>query len=526
MNSNKIQEKTTLSKILLLPMILLFMISVLNPFVLADVFISEIMYNPNGDNADYQWIELYNNDSSSVNISTWTINGYDFDNITINAGEFAILARNLTKFEEFWGNSYNVANVTAGFSLSEITILNLTNASNSTMDYVAYNSTWNNNNDSYSIEKIVLTGVSDDSSNWQIGSLNGTPGADNDDASIENVNLGLYLDITKVKIDGAENDEDELRVGEKFTVKVYIENNANFDIEDIDLDVRIIDDDGDEIEDEDGVNLQEDSSFDLDEGDNQKDLSENDYIFTFTLPYELDDGDDFTVLVEVEGYNADNNSMRVRDVHNTTTIEIEKPKHEIMLKSLKFLDSRVSCTDNAKLSLKVMNVGRKDEEVKLEIYNTELGFWIDDEFELDKDYYDDDNEHSETYTLYMLDNIKPGSYQVNVKMTYDDGDEDITETETLTIEECKKVSQTTPTKAKEKEIDLKPLSSIADTGEIVTARQVERSSFRDTEEYWMMLIIAVIFLSGAIIFIGGLVYYSYSSGKRIKLRKKDKTDSS
>ena len=51
----------------------------------ANVVISEIMYDPNqGSDTDLEWIEIYNDGSVSVDLSSWTIDGSNFDDITIN----------------------------------------------------------------------------------------------------------------------------------------------------------------------------------------------------------------------------------------------------------------------------------------------------------------------------------------------------------------------------------------------------------------------------------------------------------
>ncbi|MBP9711571.1 MAG: lamin tail domain-containing protein [Candidatus Pacebacteria bacterium] len=67
----------------------------------ADVVINEIMYNPTGGDTNVEWIELYNNGISSVDLSSWFITDYDsswhFHTIspentaTISAGGYAVL---------------------------------------------------------------------------------------------------------------------------------------------------------------------------------------------------------------------------------------------------------------------------------------------------------------------------------------------------------------------------------------------------------------------------------------------------
>src|SRR3990167_6112747 len=68
------------------------------PTVLADVVINEVMYNPSiaqADDTDLEWVELYNTGSSAVDLTAWTLDGNNFDDVTIGAGEYLIVAREL-----------------------------------------------------------------------------------------------------------------------------------------------------------------------------------------------------------------------------------------------------------------------------------------------------------------------------------------------------------------------------------------------------------------------------------------------
>lgn len=102
-----------------------FMIILLNlmlPFVFGDVIITEIMYAPNtslqGDDSDLEWIELFNNGTASVDLSSWQLEENDFDDVNISPGEFIVVARelidgpdpDLNSFEAYYGNNDSVWN--------------------------------------------------------------------------------------------------------------------------------------------------------------------------------------------------------------------------------------------------------------------------------------------------------------------------------------------------------------------------------------------------------------------------------
>ncbi|MCW3137650.1 MAG: lamin tail domain-containing protein, partial [Methanophagales archaeon] len=70
------------------------------------VIITEIMYNPEGTDANHEWIELYNNDTKAINITGWKFyeSGTNHTltlakgNMTIPIGGYAIIANNATMF--------------------------------------------------------------------------------------------------------------------------------------------------------------------------------------------------------------------------------------------------------------------------------------------------------------------------------------------------------------------------------------------------------------------------------------------
>lgn len=76
---------------------------------LEEIAITEWLSNPSGNDAEEEWIELYNYGSSTVNLKDWRLKDEDGNDALISAldlmvpaGEYVILARNKTKFEEHW----------------------------------------------------------------------------------------------------------------------------------------------------------------------------------------------------------------------------------------------------------------------------------------------------------------------------------------------------------------------------------------------------------------------------------------
>jgi len=86
------------------------------------------MYNPYDSiqcsDADCEWIELYNDESSSVDLTNWTIDDKNFDSISISAGEYLVIARELIdgtdadmdSFETVWGNEDGIWDSNDGYN--------------------------------------------------------------------------------------------------------------------------------------------------------------------------------------------------------------------------------------------------------------------------------------------------------------------------------------------------------------------------------------------------------------------------
>ena len=141
---------------------------------LAQVVISEIMYNPSGDNAKRQWIELYNAGSGPIMLiagnkaAAWHVNDgsshYLVDpastnnaggrgSLTISPGTYAVVTSDpVTFIAEYPGGSYSVIKSAISPSATQGTITLLDDASN-TVDTVSYSSDMGGSNDGMSLQK-------------------------------------------------------------------------------------------------------------------------------------------------------------------------------------------------------------------------------------------------------------------------------------------------------------------------------------------------------------------------------------
>jgi hypothetical protein len=154
------------------------------------IVFSEIYYNPIGDDKKHEWIEVYNNGTTEVDITKWwlietEINGnHTINNITnefvIKPGSYAIIADNANQFLEDYPN-YSELIFDSSFSLSNTgeTLDLRIEKGGEAINSILYNSTWGGDNNDFSLEKIDMNGHNTQD-NWnQSLVLGGTPGQKN-----------------------------------------------------------------------------------------------------------------------------------------------------------------------------------------------------------------------------------------------------------------------------------------------------------------------------------------------------------
>lgn len=172
----------------------------LSQIVKANVVINEIMYDPSttqciGDRCE--WIELFNLNESSVDVSGWkiidspggTIHINSIPNRTMIEGNgYLIITKNITAFLEFYNSSgdvnYNIVSATSMSLDNTGDTLALNDTNNVTIDSLTYDDTvaWGGTGNcakgsGCSLERIDPFGLANSSTNWNSSKvINGTPG--------------------------------------------------------------------------------------------------------------------------------------------------------------------------------------------------------------------------------------------------------------------------------------------------------------------------------------------------------------
>ncbi|MEK6864820.1 MAG: lamin tail domain-containing protein [Nanoarchaeota archaeon] len=212
----------------------------------AGLLVTEVMYNPSQcDDTDGEWVEIYNNGETSVDLSQWKLNSKALEG-TLGSMQYLVIAKELVdgtdadtdSFEKFWGNNDGTWDEADGFNAMQLSIslansagiVNLTDGNES--DVFPYTSAIGANGNSYSLQRTLELG-------WEEGEA--TPGEGAFQTALEKDELEYELEleniaprIAYINITPDEMDADGIQIiaGNK-TVKIEVSVADDNGIEDI-----------------------------------------------------------------------------------------------------------------------------------------------------------------------------------------------------------------------------------------------------------------------------------------------------
>ena len=256
--------------------------------------------------------------------------------------------------------------------------------------------------------------------------------AANENGRITNGSKLLITDVdvkvgskTHKNIDFAEKIKEEAKPGDNVQFKIQATNNftdaEDLEIEDIEVTITIegIDDDDD-----------------LEEEGEIKDLKaekDDDVTIGFTIPLEVDEGD-FDVLIEIEG---DDENGTAHAVEYDLELEVQKEDNEVKFLRNTLTPSEIKCGRTVQLSTAVINTGADDEDdVTLEVTNTELGVSFRETFDLSNDPFDEDSKFAKSYTMTIPQDTASGIYTLQSAVTFNSGSDTETDTADLVVAQC------------------------------------------------------------------------------------------
>jgi len=250
------------------------------------------------------------------------------------------------------------------------------------------------------------------------------------------VSLDMFkVNVSKIYVDGDKQKESKTRGGKIVDVfpestvelKIEVENlydsDTKIEITDIAIEGTIEEiDDGDDI-------IAEVREFDL-AADREvtKELK-------FTIPLEVK-AKDRLLKIEID---AEDDAGIKYSKEITFDMEVEKESHDLRIMDAKLSKESYSCGENALLSLSALNVGDKDEDVRLRIVNYDLGIDITKSFEVSNDVYDRSSRFEDRFSLDIPEGVDKKTYPISVALEY--GSEKEESIVDLVVKDCETLAK-------------------------------------------------------------------------------------
>ncbi|MFO8015656.1 MAG: hypothetical protein R6U32_00985 [Candidatus Woesearchaeota archaeon] len=223
--------------------------------------------------------------------------------------------------------------------------------------------------------------------------------------------------------------DNEVKPDEKLSIDFEVENEGDDEIEDVEV-LVYFERNGNRMEDDEGDDIEFDFDLgDIDDGDSEK------VDFSFNIPFDVKDDDEYYVVVEIEGKNSSSGD-KIEIIDDTADrFEIIKERHELLFHKLDISPTTMDCDRMLDVHYDIRNIGRYDEDVNLSLVNSLLGINITENFNLDYK-YDEDNKWEESHTIAIPYDVQSGTYALTINLYYDDGDEHKYNTTRIKIEDC------------------------------------------------------------------------------------------
>ena len=214
------------------------------------------------------------------------------------------------------------------------------------------------------------------------------------------------------------DDNDDFESGDVVNVDLEVENKDNDD-----MDVKI-----------EALLYNTDKDKKLDSYVISKNINDDDTeVFKFKLNF--DDVKDDDVKLYVKAYNDDDDLMCKSDDVN---LDVSVPDHKVTINNPTLSPAIVACGDRVVGNALLKNVGDNDENVVLDVFNTQLGLSLNSQsFELKED--EDENTRALDFAFNTPENAKDGSYPVTLRVRY--GGQETNSQVTLVLQGCSAATQ-------------------------------------------------------------------------------------
>lgn len=248
--------------------------------------------------------------------------------------------------------------------------------------------------------------------------------------------LGSAAQLSIEDVDISSPDKsNEVKPNEPLTVSFDIGNEGDSKIEDVSA-LVYFERNGKKLRD----NNEDDLEFDFDLDYIRENKAKN-VEFTFNMPFDVEDGQVYIVVIEVEGKNETNRD-KFTDDDRSESFTVIRDRHELILYTLDIQPRTISCDRTLNVRYDVRDIGEKDEDANLTIINSLFGINVTENFELSAD-YDVDNKWDKSHAFEIPSNVALGTYGLTLTLFYDDGRKQSFNTTQITVAECGSGSQDT-----------------------------------------------------------------------------------
>lgn len=219
----------------------------------------------------------------------------------------------------------------------------------------------------------------------------------------------------------------EVKPAESAEIAFEIENEGEDKVENIKTTIyferngkKLQDDEGDDIE-------LEPDTIDYIRGGKSDDIK-----VSFATPFDVEDDEEYTIVIEVEGKNA-SNKVKLTDTDSSESFRVIRERHEMLFYKLDISPTTVLCGGTLNVHYDVRDIGEQDERGNLTIVNGALGMNFSENYDLDSD-YDEDNKLETTKAFQLRQDIAPGVYPLTLGLYYDNNLKTLYNTTQITVE--------------------------------------------------------------------------------------------
>lgn len=244
---------------------------------------------------------------------------------------------------------------------------------------------------------------------------------------ILSVNATAFIKINDVDFTSPGRSR-EVKPNEAAELTFEIENTGEEKIEDIEV-LVYFERNSRKLDDNNGDDFELETEIDYIRGDRNKDVE-----FKFNIPFDVEDGEIYTIVVEVEGKNSTDNE-KYTDRDTSEDFEIIREKHELLFYKLDISPTTISCDRTITVHYDIRNIGQRDEDINLTIVNNIFDINLIETFDLEEE-YDEDNKWEKSHFFDIPSSVALGTYGLTVNLYYDGDDEHQYNTTNIVVEEC------------------------------------------------------------------------------------------